>query len=56
MKNAVENESDLAKVDPAPPTKKSSTSGFDKFLFGILILGLAALVVYQVFFCPTCYG
>ena len=38
------------------PAKKRGTIGFDKFVIGILILGFAALVIYQVIFCSTCYG
>jgi hypothetical protein len=37
-------------------TKKSNAVGFDKIVIGILILGFAALVIYQLFFCATCYG
>ena len=38
------------------PTKKSGAIGFDKVVIGFLILGFAALVIYQLFFCATCYG
>jgi hypothetical protein len=38
------------------PTKKSGARRFDKYVIGIVILGFAALVIYQAFFCPTCYG
>ncbi len=37
-------------------TKKSGVIGFDKIVIGILILGFATLVIYQLFFCATCYG
>ena len=51
MTNTVQNQSDLAKGDSAPPATKSN----EKYVFGIVILGVLALAVYQVFFCPTCY-
>jgi hypothetical protein len=38
------------------PTKKSGGIGFDKLVIGIVILCVAAGVIYQVFFCSTCYG
>jgi hypothetical protein len=44
------------KHESVAPMKKTGASGFDKFVIGIIILGFAALVIYQVFFCPTCYG
>ena len=37
-------------------TKKSGAIGLDKIVIGMLLLGFAALVIYQLFFCPTCYG
>ena len=39
-----------------PPTTKSRVSGSEKYVFGIVILVLAALGTYQVFFCPDCYA
>ena len=36
--------------------KKSDAIGFDKFVIGSLVLGFAALVIYQVLYCATCYG
>lgn len=38
------------------PTKKSGAIGFDKFVIGILIFAFASLVIYQLFYCATCYG
>ncbi len=37
------------------PEKKSGMSTVDKLVWGAVILGFAAIVIYQVFFCPTCY-
>ncbi len=38
------------------PTKKSSAFGPDKLVIGILIFGFASLVIYQLFYCASCYG
>jgi hypothetical protein len=38
------------------PAKKSGAKGFDKIVIGIVVLGVAAALTYQVFFCSTCYG
>lgn len=37
------------------PAKKSGMSTTDMLVWGAVILGLVAVVVYQVYFCPTCY-
>jgi hypothetical protein len=42
-------------VQPALPEKKTGMSSTDKIVWGTLILGFAAVVLYQIFFCPTCY-
>ena len=34
--------------------KKSG--GLDKIIFGVLIAGAGAVLVYQMFFCATCYA
>ena len=36
--------------------KKTGAIGFDTVIIGSLILGFAALVIYQLFFCATCFG
>jgi hypothetical protein len=41
----------LAKGNPTLPATKSN----EKYVFGILILGAAALAIYQLFFCASCY-
>ncbi len=38
------------------PTKKSGAFGSDKLVIGILIFGFASLVIYQLFYCASCYG
>ena len=55
MTNAVENESDLAKCHPAPLMERSSASGFQIYLIGIIVLGVAALATYQFLSCSGCY-
>jgi hypothetical protein len=37
-------------------TSPKKKSGVDKLVIAIMILGFASLGIYQVFFCPTCYG
>ena len=37
-------------------TKKNGGIGIDKFVIGLLILGFGTHVIYQLFFCATCYG
>ena len=37
------------------PVKKTGMSTTDMLVWGAVILGLVAVVVYQVYFCPTCY-
>jgi hypothetical protein len=37
-------------------TKISGTRGFEKVVIVIIIIGFAAGLIYQVFFCSTCYG
>ena len=36
--------------------KKSGPSGMEKVMIGIVVLGFAALIIYQVYFCATCWG
>jgi hypothetical protein len=38
------------------PAKKSGAIGFDKIVIGALIFGFASLVIYQLFYCATCWG
>jgi hypothetical protein len=38
------------------PANKTGAGGFEKFVIGIVILGIVAGLIYQVFFCSTCYG
>jgi hypothetical protein len=38
------------------PAKKSGAIGFDKIVIGGLIFGFASLVIYQLFYCATCWG
>lgn len=38
------------------PVKKSGAIGFDKIVIGALIFGFASLVIYQLFYCATCWG
>lgn len=38
------------------PAKKSGSFGFDKIVIGALIFGFASLVIYQLFYCATCWG
>ena len=56
MTNAVENERDIVTDRAAPPIEKSSESSFQYFLVGIVVLGLLALVAYQIMGCSACYG
>ena len=53
MTNAVQSKN--AQDQSVQQAKKSGMSTFDKIVFGAIILGLAAVVAYQVFFCGTCY-
>ena len=55
MTNAFENESDRAKCHPAPLMERSSASGFQIYLIGIIVLGVAALATYQFLSCSGCY-
>jgi|HubBroStandDraft_6_1064221.scaffolds.fasta_scaffold1564140_1 hypothetical protein len=55
MTNAVENESDLANCHPAPLMARSNASGFQIYLIGIIVLGVAALATYQFLSCSGCY-
>ena len=36
--------------------KKTGGSGIDKIIFATLIAGAAAVLIYQMFFCATCYA
>jgi hypothetical protein len=56
MTTTTENSSDLTKTSPAAPAEKGSGHTTEKYVLGIIILGFAALVIYQVLFCATCYG
>ena len=53
MSNVVQNEN--AQGHALQPAKKNDMSTFDKIVFGAIVLGLLAVVAYQVFFCGTCY-
>ena len=53
MRGVVENDSDFAKDHAA---QKSNKSVLQLFLIGIVILGFAALVAYQILGCSGCYG
>jgi hypothetical protein len=56
MANAAENERDSVTDRTALPIEKSSESGFQYFLVGIVVLGLLALVAYQIIGCSASYG
>ena len=53
MRNVVEIDSDLTKDHAA---QKSNKSALQLFLIGIVIVGFAVLVAYQIFGCSGCYG
>lgn len=64
MTNALRNEmvsaqgqTENAKAQnlPVAPEKKTGMSTVDKLVWGSLLVGFVLVVVYQVFFCPTCY-
>jgi hypothetical protein len=55
MTNA-DNKSDLAKSHPAPIMERSRASGFQIYLIGVIILGVAALAAYQFFGCSSCFN
>ena len=56
MTNSVGNETNRQKSNnPGPLSEKNNESTF-KYVFVIVILGIAATIVYQIFFCSTCYG
>jgi len=55
MSTAIENVSDLAKCHPAPLMKRSRASGLQIYLVGAVILGIVALITYQLFGCASCY-
>ena len=50
--SAVDNSHNL----PTAPTTKESEDKSAKYVLTIAFLGLIALGVYQIFFCPACYA
>ena len=43
-------------IESPAPAKKNGAIGFDKIVIGALIFGFASLVIYQFFYCATCWG
>jgi hypothetical protein len=50
----VDTENKSLQSTSTPQIKK--TGGSEKYVLGALLLGSVALLLYQFFFCPTCYG
>jgi len=55
MSNIAENETDLAKCHPVPVMERSKASGFQIYLIGFIVLGIAGLATYQYLSCNGCY-
>jgi hypothetical protein len=49
------NEKSASQNVSALPSQKAGMSTVDKLVWGVILAGFIAVVVYQVFFCPTCY-
>ena len=56
MSTSVENDGDLAKTSAAQPMEKSGMSTAEVVVIAIVVLGVAALVAYQLFGCSGCYA
>ena len=55
MSHIAENQSNLAKCHPAPVGERSKASGFQIYLIGLIVLGIAGLATYQFLSCHGCY-